>query len=604
MMEEKQRLIESIKSELSPEKNSQRTLDGYASSIKTLADDLYSKETHFVFELIQNAEDNAYKNGVTPTLTFDLREINLEGTPSVALIVKNNEIGFEEKHINAICHVGQSTKTKAKGYIGEKGIGFKSVFKITECPYLFSNGYHFRLPSPKHRDAQLGYIVPEWIEEIPEGVDESETTIVLPLKSESEENGFSVDKLCQNLMDIAPETILFLQKIKRFNINIDLSDRCYSVMIEKTSGSSSVVQLHHVKRHDEEEADEVKNYWVKTVTCEKPEAVYSEKRKDILERPVSVALPLDGVDPEEKLFAYLPVWKNTGLPFLINADFLLVSSREGLHEEDSWNQWLRNEIPSVYAKAFLGCLKSSVVSNEQKAAIYGTIPLNSNMTFLESVVEKIHEDLRIEKSILTEPDGRLCLPEKAFIETSGFRDLLTDVPRPTTLNSTRLVRSGLDDLYLSQLEKIGVEPLSFSVIETCLREKRWVSSHDYNWLLSCYQYLANSENSSVNLRHCAIVPIQKGSKTKWSCDAEQPIYFKSDEAAKSLLEKTPSASKVPLAFLDPLLLKKIRDDETVCGWFTKSLSVYDFSEANYAVDLLNIILSQRTDYCHEVYFAD
>ena len=30
-------------------------------SIQTFADDLYSKHPHFIFELIQNAEDNAYE---------------------------------------------------------------------------------------------------------------------------------------------------------------------------------------------------------------------------------------------------------------------------------------------------------------------------------------------------------------------------------------------------------------------------------------------------------------------------------------------------------------------------------------------------------------
>jgi hypothetical protein len=30
------------------------------------------------------------------------------------------------------------------GYIGEKGIEFKSVFLVTSQPYIFSNGYKIR----------------------------------------------------------------------------------------------------------------------------------------------------------------------------------------------------------------------------------------------------------------------------------------------------------------------------------------------------------------------------------------------------------------------------------------------------------------------------
>ena len=39
----------------------------WLSSITTLADDLYAKDTHFIFELIQNAEDNDYDSCVQST---------------------------------------------------------------------------------------------------------------------------------------------------------------------------------------------------------------------------------------------------------------------------------------------------------------------------------------------------------------------------------------------------------------------------------------------------------------------------------------------------------------------------------------------------------
>ena len=72
-----------------------------------------------MLELIQNADDNSYPaasdqdgESVTPALKFVL---NNEG-----VIVLNNECGFEEKNIRALCDVGKSTKGKHKiGYIGQ-----------------------------------------------------------------------------------------------------------------------------------------------------------------------------------------------------------------------------------------------------------------------------------------------------------------------------------------------------------------------------------------------------------------------------------------------------------------------------------------------------
>lgn len=67
--------------------------------------------------------------------------------------------------------------------------------------------------------------------------------------------------------------------------------------------------------------------------------------------------------------AYLPVWDATGLPFLINADFLLVSSREELRENEAWNLWLRDCISEVFVEAFLSVLQSNKIPST-RGSIY------------------------------------------------------------------------------------------------------------------------------------------------------------------------------------------------------------------------------------------
>ena len=73
-------------------------------SLKRLSEELYSKDTHFVLELIQNADDNEYEEGVEPSLVFvvDRSEV----------VAMNNERGFSESNIRALCDVGRSTKGK------------------------------------------------------------------------------------------------------------------------------------------------------------------------------------------------------------------------------------------------------------------------------------------------------------------------------------------------------------------------------------------------------------------------------------------------------------------------------------------------------------
>ena len=45
---------------------------------------------------------------------------------------------------------------------GQKGIGFKSVFRVSDCPEIHSKGYHFRFDMS---DGAMGYILPNWIED-------------------------------------------------------------------------------------------------------------------------------------------------------------------------------------------------------------------------------------------------------------------------------------------------------------------------------------------------------------------------------------------------------------------------------------------------------
>ena len=76
----------------------------------SLSTELYSKPSHFVLELIQNAADNKYADGVTPTL-------NVLITDKV-IVVRCNEVGFNADNVEAICKIGASTKKNQKGLIG------------------------------------------------------------------------------------------------------------------------------------------------------------------------------------------------------------------------------------------------------------------------------------------------------------------------------------------------------------------------------------------------------------------------------------------------------------------------------------------------------
>ena len=75
-----------------------------------MSDELYAKPAHCILEMIQNAVDNSYAAGVSPTLEIELRRSDLQ--------IWCNEVGFNEANVKAFCSIGNSTKKNKKGYIG------------------------------------------------------------------------------------------------------------------------------------------------------------------------------------------------------------------------------------------------------------------------------------------------------------------------------------------------------------------------------------------------------------------------------------------------------------------------------------------------------
>lgn len=62
-----------------------------------MSDQLYQKETHFILELIQNADDNAFDDGVVPTLAFHV----VASGNSWQMLIVCNETGFQEENVES-----------------------------------------------------------------------------------------------------------------------------------------------------------------------------------------------------------------------------------------------------------------------------------------------------------------------------------------------------------------------------------------------------------------------------------------------------------------------------------------------------------------------
>lgn len=104
-------------------------------------DGLYSNKLRFIFELIQNVDDCDFPSPDDCRLEmfFDFNE---------GIIVLNyNEVGFTPFNVFAITGIAEAAKniSSKKNEIGEKGIGFKSVFGVANRVLIESGWFSFEL---------------------------------------------------------------------------------------------------------------------------------------------------------------------------------------------------------------------------------------------------------------------------------------------------------------------------------------------------------------------------------------------------------------------------------------------------------------------------
>ncbi|XP_074278422.1 uncharacterized protein LOC141602012 [Silene latifolia] len=495
--------------------------------VKYLSAELYSKDVHFLMELIQNAEDNEYLEGVEPSLEFLITSRDITGTGAPAtLLIFNNEKGFLRKNIESICSVGDSTKAgnRKRGYIGEKGIGFKSVFLLTANPYIFSNGYQIRFSEKPCTECDIAYIVPEWVDK-PCVSDIQEiygrhtslptTTLILPLKADK------VKAVKEQLSSLHPELLLFLSKIKRLSVKEDNQNpklnsvRAISISSERDFVSKKNIDAESYTVHlaAEEDGDESQGecryyMWRQKFPVKVENKV--DKRKDIEEWSITLAFPygkrLDRGMTCSGIYAFLPTETVTNLPFIIQADFLLPSSREAILWDDKWNQGILDCVPSAFINAFVSLVKTREDAPASTlASMFAFLPVKSSAySKLNVIREAIKERLRQESIIMSESHSS----QKYFHKPSEvgrlapmFWDILLHAKAEgaklhnLSSHGKHILHSSLDNSkYNDELEFLGIEFVDHDWYPKCIKSCNLVGLEEkvYLWLL---YFLAINWNS-------------------------------------------------------------------------------------------------------------
>lgn len=268
----------------------------FFTNLLRLSQDLNTKPTHFVYELIQNADDNKYgQSEEAPFLHFVV-------TPQ-CITIESNEDGFSYENVEALCSVGKSTKKGRSGYIGEKGIGFKSVFKVARRVTIQSGPFYFYIDHdensvPPGMDMVTPHnVLPDRQSKLPKLPAEVRTRIVLDLRDWCDMEQF------KSLTTV----LLFLQKLKKLSIRLEPAGSRVDEMQYSLKRGKEKAEITIVHNRDESK----RRFILTTQTIN--DMPSHNKRPSKQHADVLLAFPVDNddmpVEKSEYIYAFLPLFK-------------------------------------------------------------------------------------------------------------------------------------------------------------------------------------------------------------------------------------------------------------------------------------------------------
>ena len=379
----------------------------------------YSDQAHFIYELLQNADD-ANATYAKFVLESDRLIFKHNGTRffSVSNPLTEDEDSRNGKlgDINAITSIANSNKTEAS--IGKFGVGFKAVFQYTSTPHIYDPIYKFKIER---------FIVPVQIFEDFEGREESETVFVFPFDHAKKRPSECYDDISNKLKSLS-YPLLFLSNIDYIEFEISNNIGLYSKSTKKTRNFDDCTAEYLCLTQNNGDDIYTEHLWL-----------FSRENENNYKYSVGFftddSLKLKPVNLPA--FCFFPTKETTNLNFIIHAPFLLTDSREGIRAGQIHNEQMIELLAHLAADSLLylrdiGLQNGIQIINDD---IISIIPYDKNrfsdiedksrisfMPFYFSI-----ESLLKTKSIIPSTEGYTNAENAYWAEVSFLTSLFSNV---------------------------------------------------------------------------------------------------------------------------------------------------------------------------------
>ena len=556
---------------------------GTAKSHLRVYTQLYSDKTHFVYELVQNADDNKSRH-----MELQLGENEL--------LVWNNGDQFSENDVLSICSIGLSNKDLTQ--IGTFGIGFKAVYNYTDLPEIYSGDERFRI---RDLTKPEGIDIDDMASRVIELVDRGRTVFRLPFKERLRQE--DIVRLKKRLCDLEKRALLFLHHLETVQWYDEqdeqmgsyfsrrcLYDKIQNVYQVEVNGDDQPPETFLIFRKDVQPPKEVINELLQQ--AEDDEERQRIQRSATKQQPIEVAFKLlDGqITAMDScvLFSYLPTEKETHLRFLIQARYQTTPARDNIPPDNLWNKWLVKEtanfLPNVLEQLKAGGLL--------KPAFFDVLPIEADS--VPAVFVPIAEA------------SRKAMRKGAFVPTQNERYAKANsVFYPHTDSLRQLVECGWlypDSSWLHPeirdteefrrcfkvMREAGVREVSVSQMLPWLEKQSldWFKGRCDRWLRSLYAYLNRQKSELERIKKLPLVRLENGRHVYGN---DQLVFFPPDtdearEEIKPFLGELPIFRSALLegderndieAFLKDLGVSPLRPEDLIYKWILPQYSKTD-----------------------------
>jgi hypothetical protein len=298
--------------------------------VKRSVVDKYSDQAHFIYELLQNADD-ARATSASFVLTRDGLAFKHDGETRFSISDPATEDADSASgalgHVNAITSIANSNKTAAS--IGKFGVGFKSVFQYTKTPHIYDPAFCFRIER---------FIVPRLLDSDFAGRQDRETVFWLPFDDDRKRPVECHDEIAEKLKSLIFPT-LFLSKLESVSWEVNGEPGGYSKRVIRT-----------VQRDDLTARLVRLASTVGLQTTEQDIWQFSRATEQGLSYCVGYAVS-DGKlrATSRPAFCFFPTKESTNLSFIVHAPFLLTDSREGIKAGEKHNQEMVENLAQLAA---------------------------------------------------------------------------------------------------------------------------------------------------------------------------------------------------------------------------------------------------------------